>query len=439
MKKTKIFFMTLLVAIILFGFSGTSQAFDLSKITAKPAEFVKYISKKLGFGDSDEKKVKKAEPAEDLTIKYPAEPPYNPENTTESFDLDLSTIESPMSAVTDGFGKSYGWQYYNENINFIYGSEDWYFRIGSRTGEIFAPFQYKSSNTPVWQTKVEYSTYLPWDSFSQLSAEIVFESAFSRQQNPESYGTRSNDINDTFSLRQENLDYGIRINALVKDAKIGLYGWSVNDESLLNQTFLLETQRSTPESLWRALNSDSYQGSNNLAATISYDLPFMNFFHQGLSPTVRLETAYSFGVNKSDYSGLIGEYEQWKVGMAYEGNNRIDWLNPYGINWGVGYNYTVTLDDLDTLEDMRKGYGSHSGNINANTYWFNMKLYTRFMYLYDRESRGSMTVLNATYSPDWRWSYGIKANFYYGKKNGDSKELNDSSELVTFTATYRWD
>ena len=125
--------------------------------------------------------------------------------------------------------------------------------------------------------------------------------------------------------------------------------------------------------------------------------------------------------------------------MAYEGNNRIDWLSPYGINWGVGYNYTVTLDDLNILDNLKEGHGSHSGNINANTYWFNMKLYTMFMYLYDRETRGSMTVLNATYSPDWKWSYGIKANFYYGKKDEEGNELDDTSELVTFTATYRWD
>jgi hypothetical protein len=68
-----------------------------------------------------------------------------------------------------------------------------------------------------------------------------------------------------------------------------------------------------------------------------------------------------------------------------------------------------------------------------------MKLYTMFMYLYDRQTRGSMTVLNATYSPDWRWSYGIKANFYYGDKDGDSKEFKEKSEVVSLTATYRWD
>ena len=437
MKKTKVFFMVLLVTITLLGFSGTSQAFDLSKITSKPVEWGKYIAKKLGFGDSDEKDTPKAEPEKALTVKEITDSLNYPENQTESLDVDIDAADLTMSPVGDEFRRTYGWQGYSEKTNYIYGSEDWYFRIGSRTGEIIAPFTNKSISTPVWQTKVEYLTVLPWESLSQLSAELFLESAFSQQQATWSDGPRHDSINEIYSLNSDDFEYSLRINASVKDAKIGLYGWNGNDVSPLNAS-PFEFQGAASELLWRPLNSGLYQRSNNLAATISYELPFMNSFHQGLSPTVRLETAYRFGANKLENGGFIGDYDQWKVGMAYEGNNRINWLNTYGINWGVGYNYTVTLDDPGAMDNLKQ-YSSHSGNINANTYWFNMKLYTMFMYRYDRETRESMTVLNATYKPDWNWSYGIKANFYYNKKDGDSKELIDKSELVTFTATYRWD
>lgn len=438
MKKTKVFFMTLLVCITLIGFSGTSLAFDLSTITEKPVKFAKYIAKKLGFGDDDEEKTPKAEPANDLTIQESTELTDNSENKTKPIYYNLSEIDISSPLASDEFGKANSWQGYREKSNLTYG-EDWYFKIDSRAGDIFLPFSYKSPNTSVLQTKVKYSSELPWETFSEISTEFFLESAFSRQQVSGPEGMYPEDINEVFSLGSDNMDYGIRVNALVKDAKIGFYGWYGNDLNPLSHTFLLETQDITSESLWRAMNSGYYVWSNNLAATVTYELPFMRFFHQGMSPTVRFETAYRSTANKPEYSGINEVYDQWKLGMAYEGNNRVEWLNTYGINWGVGYNYTVSLDDMGTEDNSKKGYGSHSGNISANTYWFNMKLYTMFMYYYDRETRGSMTVLNATYSPDLRWSYGIRANFYNGKIDIDHKELNDNKELVTFTATYRWD
>ena len=164
----------------------------------------------------------------------------------------------------------------------------------------------------------------------------------------------------------------------------------------------------------------------------------MSFFHQGLSPTLRLETAYTFGTTRSDYSGTIDNHDKWKVGMSYEGINRINLLHSsLKINWGIGYNYTTSVNDSN-IENLGETFDSHSGNVYANTYWNNLKLYTMFMYLYDRETREGMTMLNATLSSDWRWSYGISANFYYGKKGRNDDTLNNT-EQVTFTATYRWD
>lgn len=437
MKKTKVFFIAMLIAINLLGFSGTSLAFDMSKITSKPVEFAKYIAKKLGFGDSDEEKSKEIKPAQELAVKEPAESTYNPDSNTVS--LNYNAIDLNRSVFADGFSETYGLQNDSEKINYYYGDEDWYFRIGSRTGEILTPFAYESSYIPVWQTKMEYLTDLPWGSFSQLSTELFLESSFSRQQTWGPDSTYLDSINETFGFGPDNMEYGLSINALVKDAKISLYGWHGNDVSPFGSVSLIDVQGASSDPLWQAFYSDYYQGSNNVAAAISYELPFMNFFHQGMSPKVRLETAYRFGANNFENGSLIEDRDQWKVGMAYEGNNRINWLNNYGINWGIGYNYTVTLDDIDAMDNLRQSYSSHSGNINANTYWLNMKLYTMFMYLYDRQTRGSMTVLNATYSPDWRWSYGIKANFYYGKKDGDSEDFKEKSEQVTLTATYRWD
>ncbi|MGD9160237.1 MAG: hypothetical protein PVG39_17610 [Desulfobacteraceae bacterium] len=437
MKKTKVFFMAMIIAINLLGFSGTSLAFDMSKITSKPVEFAKYIAKKLGFGDSDEEKPRETKPAQELAVKESTVSTFAPDSNTVFFNYNVNDLNK--SVFADGFSSNYELQEYNEEINYYYSNEDWYFRIDSRTGELFTPFAYGSSYVPVWQTKVEYLTDLSRGYFSQLSTELFLESSFSRQQTQGSDGSYPDSINKTYGFEPDNMEYGLSINALVKDAKISLYGWHGNDVSPFGSASLLDIQGASSDPLWRYFNSDYYQGNNNLAAAISYELPFMNFFHQGMSPKVRLETAYRFGANNPENGSLIENRDQWKVGMAYEGSNRIDWLNNYGINWGVGYNYTVTLDDMDALDSLRQSYSSHSGNINANTYWFNMKLYTMFMYLYDRQTRGSMTVLNATYSPDWRWSYGIKANFYYGDKDGDSKEFKEKSEVVSLTATYRWD
>ena len=437
MKKVKVFITALLVAIALLGFSGTSYAFDLSKITSKPVEFVKYVAGKLGFGDSDEEKPQDGDDAKEVTVK---ESPYNSETTPGTLNSDLYAIDFTRPVIQGGISQIYGWQGYNEGVNYIYGIEDRYFRIGSRTGDTFSPFSNEFSSIPVWQTRMEYRTGLPWESFSQLSSELFIESNFTRQQTFGLNGTGPESIHETFSLRPDSMNYGLRVNALVRDAKIGLYGWYGDDPEFLSSVYSYpETRLASSDFLWRTLDSDYYQGSNNLAAAVSFELPFMGNFHQGMSPSVRFETAYRLGSNSPETSSLIEDNAQLKIGMAYEGNNRIPWLNSYGVNWGVGYNYTITLNDLDDMDNFRQNYGSYSGNINANTYWFNMKLHTMFMYLYDRQTRGSMTVLNATYSPDWRWSYGIRANFYYGNKEGDSTALKNNSELVTFTATYRWD
>ena len=438
MKKSKLFFMTLFIAIILFGASNTSLAFDLSSITEKPAEFFKYIAHKLGFGDSDDEKLQGTEPSKEPTVNQLTQViPYNPENDIDLFYPEFYRADYSMPFFYDGFTGSYGWYDYNEKINFNYVNKDRYFKIGTGTGQILSPFTYNLSNVRVWQTRVEYLNNLPSKFLSQFNAELFLESTFFRQPAVENYGGYSDSVSN---YNPGNMGYGFRINAVLENAKIGLFGWYGNHATPLNIFSMSGVHDTASNFLWQALNAGYYQGRDNVAATISYQLPFMSFFHQGVSPTISLETAYRFGTNDYDSDNLIEGYDQWKVGMSYQGRNHIDWLNPYGINWGIGYSYTVAIDDLDNTDYLQHRYSSYSGNINANTYWFNMKLNTMFMYLYDRRSRSSMTVLNATYSPDWRWSYGIKANFYYGKKDGDSKELKNIPELVTtFTATYRWD
>ncbi len=444
MKKTKVFFMTLLVAITLFGFSGTSLAFNLSDITGKPAQFVRYVAKWLGFGDKEDKKSAQTEPASKvLPIKENDETAYNSENKPEPADLYSRNINA-----TPGFNNKYVYSS-NKGLNqayFLYGrqnfnlaGDDWHFSIGSETGKIIIPFRFRRNSSwhafdsltaPVWLTRMEYQTGLPWRSLPSLDVGFSFISAFNRQgpvgldwQNPY-------DLNDALSLHQGDFSYGLSVNAPFKGVTVGLYEWYGEQSNPLSPAF------SSP---YEMMDYDYYTGNNNLAATVSYQLPFMGFLHDGLSPTIRLVTAYRFGANRSGYGIAFDSYDQWKVGMSYEGTNRINLADSsFGINWGVGYNYTAILNDPNLLDNPGGTYDLYSGNINASTFWDNFKINTMFMYLYGRDSRGSMTVLGATYSPDWRWSYGIRANFYYGKKGTDYKSLINS-ELVTFTATYRWD
>ena len=116
MKKTKALFMAMIIAITLLGFSGTSMAFDMSKITAKPVEFVKYIAKKLGFGDSDEEKPKETKPARELAVKEPAEATYNSDINNVSFNYNAIDLNPSVSA--DGFSEAYGLQNDSEKIKY---------------------------------------------------------------------------------------------------------------------------------------------------------------------------------------------------------------------------------------------------------------------------------------------------------------------------------
>ncbi|MBN2418291.1 MAG: hypothetical protein JXL81_02820, partial [Deltaproteobacteria bacterium] len=138
MKKTRVFFMTLLVAITLFGFSGTSLAFELSDITAKPVQFFKYIVQKIGFGDDDEEKAQKAEAVETPSDKQSsADIPYYYINDTESVYLDLYPADLIIPLSSEWGTDKYEWLYYHEKISYNYENKEWYFRIGSRAGKSY--------------------------------------------------------------------------------------------------------------------------------------------------------------------------------------------------------------------------------------------------------------------------------------------------------------
>lgn len=405
MKKTKVFFMALLVAITLFGFSGTSLAFNLSDITGKPAQFVRYVAKWLGFGGKEEKKAAQTESASKVLPVKEDEIAYNSESKPKTAD----SYSRNIKIAATGFNNKYVYSS-NQGFNqtyFLYGRQNF---------------------------------SLPWRSLPRLDLEFSLISAFDRQDPVRLDWQSPYDLNDAFGLHQDNFSYGLSVNAPFNGVTVGLYEWYGEQSNPLGPAFSSPYDMgNNDEFLWQMMDYGYYTGNNNLAATVSYKLPFMSFLHDGLSPTLRLVTAYRFGANRSGYGIAFDSYDQWKVGMSYEGTNRINLADSsLGINWGIGYNYTAILNDPNLLDNPGETYGLQSGNINASTYWDNFKINTMFMYLYGRDSRGGMTVLGATYSPDWRWSYGIRANFYYGKKGTDYKSMINS-ELVTFTATYRWD
>lgn len=249
------------------------------------------------------------------------------------------------------------------------------------------------------------------------------------------------DIKDTFSLSNETPDYSIRFRGPVKNTRIDIYGWheeSVNPLDITDNNF----DQLTVSAFEQYLNGYDTR-SSNVAARFSYNLPFLGILHQGMAPSLYIESSYRFKSSRPSYpeSGLHEATDyRWNTGVSYIGKNLVNLpVSPVGINWGIGYDYKVASDNYNTLENSYETHNYHSGSIFAGSYWYNLKLYTMFMYLYDSESSGGITILNATYSPSLRWTYGIRANFYNGKKEVNGKGIISNPELVSFTATYRWD
>jgi hypothetical protein len=243
---------------------------------------------------------------------------------------------------------------------------------------------------------------------------------------------------DTFSFSHEIPDYSIKITGPLKNTSIDFYRWygdSINPLSITDKNF----DPQTVSAFEQKMNGESIN-NGTMAARFSYNLPFLSILHQGIAPAVSLESSYRFDRPSYTTTGLQEADYRWKTGISYKGNNLINLpVSSVGINWGVGYDYNAAPDNFNSFENSHGTNGYHSGNIFAGSYWYNLKLYTMFMYLYDSESRGGMTILNATYSPSLRWTYGIRANFYNGKKEVNGKGLSNNPELVSFTATYRWD
>lgn len=346
MKKTNVFFMKLLIGIILLGFSGQSSAYDLSKWTSKPVEWVKHIAQWFGYEDKDDNKPATDSPA----VVEKAEPRTNQE-------------ERVTTATT-------------------------------------------------WNTR---------DISDQVDSDLYY-------------------VLDTYSFNHEIPDNGTRVSSSFNNISIDLYGShldTINAQAFTNSYF----DPLATSSIEQNLNGYKIRNSN-VAARLSYRLPFLRHLHQGAIPAISLESSYRFEDSLSSHTGpgLQETDYRWRTGLRYRGSNLINLpASPVGINWGAGYDYNVATDKFNALQSSYESYGFHSGNIFAGSYWYNLKLYTMFMYRYDIESSGSMTTFSATYSPSLRWTYGIRANFYNGSKDINVKGINGNPELVSFTATYRWD
>jgi hypothetical protein len=245
---------------------------------------------------------------------------------------------------------------------------------------------------------------------------------------------------ETINFSDEIPDYGIRVRGPFNNTSIDLYAW-YGDAIYPSAT----TDDNLGPLTLSALEQDMYRyntRNGNVAARLSYHLPFLSILHQGMAPSVNIESSYRFDSQPSyEVSGSHKATDySWQTGISYKGKNLINLpASPVGINWGIGYNYMTGSDNYDALENDYKSHNYHSGNIFAGSYWHNLKLYTMFMYRYDSQSNGGMATFSASFSPSLRWSYGIRANFYNNSNNINGKGINSNPEQVSFTATYRWD
>lgn len=243
---------------------------------------------------------------------------------------------------------------------------------------------------------------------------------------------------ETINFSHEMPDYGIRVSGPFNNTAIDLYAWygdAVNRQVITDNDFAPLTLSGI----------EQYRGgyNSNVAARLSYHLPFLSILHQGAAPSVNIESSYRFDNSHSSYtlSGLQETTDYtWKTGVSYKGKNLINLpVSPIGINWGIGYDYNTGSGNYAESKNGYKPHNFHSGNFFAGSYWHNLKLYTMFMYRYDSQSNGGITTFSATISPGIRWTYGIRANFYNSSNINSAKGINSNPEQVSFTATYRWD
>jgi len=317
----------------------------------------------------------------------------------------------------------------------------------------------------------EYNTYLPWTDETQLKVKLFIEPNFwsspsgevnrndsqgSWLQNPlltDKSFFNSNPEPFNSSINTDDFGYGLQISTLLFGSSVDLYFWAGSESGLLaplsafGSTLSSQLQGRTP-ALFNLGGSDYYFRNRNVAAAWSKDLSFLGFIHQGNAPTIKLETSYRSDEVRPLYAvpgtaSDLGGYDELRVGFAYEGKNSFELLNTsYGINWGFGYSYSRNLNIpeiiADTgLESLDTNLGTHSGNISASTSWKNMRLMTMVMYLYDIQSKGGITMMQADFSPDLRWTYGVRANFYDGAESPLWPWIEDS-EQVSLSVTYKW-
>ena len=319
--------------------------------------------------------------------------------------------------------------------------------------------------------ETEYNTSLPWMDETRLKVKFVIDpNLWSRPGSENSridsqaYWLNYSSLADTnflnsnpgsfdTSFNTDDLGYGLQISTLFYGSSVGLYFWAGSENSLL--TPLSISGSTSPfqllggTSAFNLDNTDYYFRNKNIAAAWSKDLSFLGFIHQGNAPTIRLETSYRSDEIRAVYAAPgtanhSGGYDELSVGFAYEGKNNFELLNSsYGINWGFGYSYSRTLSIpeivvADTgLENFDTSLGTHSGNINATTSWKNMRLMTMVMYLYDIQSKGGVTMMQANFSPDLRWTYGVRANFYDGAESPLWPWIKES-EQISLSVTYKW-
>jgi len=271
-------------------------------------------------------------------------------------------------------------------------------------------------------------------------------------------GSTEETITEPEEWDSDGFEYALRVSAQIKDTMLTLNGfYGINDTPVfLNVPPYLALDPTFPPE-WGVplftpttdgidaihLTLDGYYPDQKyLGATWTADLTFLQSAGLGgVSPVVRVEAMYEFDkVWEDELQSQFIESDYFRSGIGLDWKAKIDFLNPrayFTISPQFFYDKIVDYPSDTKLLFSPKDVQTAASLVIFTSY-FNSKLTPEIAFFYDITHDAYMLFPKITYKPSYNWSYSVSGGWFGGDKEGQSLQVFENKDYITFKISWNW-
>ncbi|MBT8342374.1 MAG: hypothetical protein KJP07_20415, partial [Desulfatitalea sp.] len=164
------------------------------------------------------------------------------------------------------------------------------------------------------------------------------------------------------------------------------------------------------------------------------------------SPFLRFEWAYMWDSTFSNLAGTQFEnHDDLRAAVSMEFGIPIRWLNPDQLFKLTGQYYVRHITDIDPGEDKRisstegpvQKY-NHMTSVSVNTNFWASRIVPTLAWNHDWTNRGYILKPIVSYAYSNHWMFTLSGTLFGGRKQGQSYEVYDHKDFVSFKVQYKF-